>query len=124
IDAGDAAVCAAAPVSNRDQRGSVRPGLGHARCSIGAYEADSSPSETCAGDCDTNGSVAIDDLVTLVSIALNAAPVSTCTVGDRDHDGEIRIDEILAAVREALDGCQPPAASLVDTGDGTIGTAR
>ena len=40
IDAGDQAVCAAAPVNNLDQRGFVRPGTGHTQCSIGAYEAD------------------------------------------------------------------------------------
>src|SRR5512143_3724591 len=34
IDAGDPAACAMAPVSNRDQRGFVRPGRGHTQCSI------------------------------------------------------------------------------------------
>jgi len=36
IDAGDAATCAAAPVSNKDQRGTTRPQ--GASCDIGAYE--------------------------------------------------------------------------------------
>jgi CSLREA domain-containing protein len=42
IDAGNAAVCAAAPVNNEDQRGQPRPrdgdGDGNAVCDIGAYE--------------------------------------------------------------------------------------
>ena len=42
IDAGDDATCAAAPVSNLDQRGTARPtipnGSGGAHCDIGAYE--------------------------------------------------------------------------------------
>ncbi|MFN8381038.1 MAG: sortase [Anaerolineales bacterium] len=38
IDAGDAATCAAAPVSNKDQRGVTRPQ--GAVCDIGAYEVD------------------------------------------------------------------------------------
>ncbi len=47
IDAGDAAICAAPPVSNRDQRGATRPqdgnGDGTARCDIGAHEVDAAP---------------------------------------------------------------------------------
>jgi hypothetical protein len=38
IDAGDGAVCAAAPVSGVDQRGYQRPGTGATTCSIGAFE--------------------------------------------------------------------------------------
>ncbi len=42
IDGGDNAICAAAPVNNLDQRGTVRPvdgdGLGAAVCDLGAYE--------------------------------------------------------------------------------------
>ena len=37
IDAADDAICAAAPVNNRDQRGAIRPAGAH--CDIGAYEA-------------------------------------------------------------------------------------
>ena len=41
FDAGDPAVCAAAPVNGRDQRGEVRPqGLG---CDSGAYESNGTP---------------------------------------------------------------------------------
>jgi hypothetical protein len=37
IDAADDAICAAAPVNNRDQRGFTRPWGPH--CDIGAFEA-------------------------------------------------------------------------------------
>ncbi|HXQ22627.1 MAG TPA: choice-of-anchor Q domain-containing protein, partial [Candidatus Acidoferrales bacterium] len=47
INAGDESVCATttgtAPVDNLDQRGFVRPGTGAANCSIGAFEANSTP---------------------------------------------------------------------------------
>lgn len=38
INAGDQAVCAAPPVNNLDQRGSMRPGAGSTQCTIGAFE--------------------------------------------------------------------------------------
>ena len=48
IDAGDNAVCAAAPVNNRDQRGMVRP-QGHT-CDIGAFEAEHQNTPPTAND--------------------------------------------------------------------------
>jgi hypothetical protein len=56
INAGDESVCAEPPVNDLDQRGYVRPGAGHAQCSIGAYEADATPPQVCTGDCDGTGS--------------------------------------------------------------------
>ena len=46
ITAGDPDVCADPPVNGVDQRGYPRPGLGHARCSIGAYEYVGAPGPT------------------------------------------------------------------------------
>lgn len=43
IDAGDGAVCAAAPVLGVDQRGYARPGTGSSACSIGAFEYGGAP---------------------------------------------------------------------------------
>ncbi|MDX2171010.1 MAG: hypothetical protein SF182_28330 [Deltaproteobacteria bacterium] len=59
----------------------------------------------CAGDCHGDGPVTIDDLLGLVDIALDAAPLSGCSAGDIDHDGAIHVDEILAAVHVALSEC-------------------
>lgn len=59
----------------------------------------------CAGDCGGDGPVTVDDLVGMITIALEAAPLSGCVAGDSDHDGLIRVDEILAAVHVALRGC-------------------
>jgi hypothetical protein len=49
--------------------------------------------------------VTIDELVTMVNIALGAKPVSECSVSDTSGDGEITIDEIIQAVNRALNGC-------------------
>ncbi|HVO25864.1 MAG TPA: choice-of-anchor Q domain-containing protein [Candidatus Margulisiibacteriota bacterium] len=45
INAGDDAICAAAPVNQLDQRGLTRPGTDHTHCSIGAYEFGGVPRE-------------------------------------------------------------------------------
>jgi CSLREA domain-containing protein len=111
INAGDPAVCAGPPVNGVDQRGFARPGTGHTQCSIGAYEADGIPSETCTGDCDGTGSVTVDEIITLVNIALGNAAVSDCDVGDANDDGQITVDEILTAVNVALNGCPIPDVS-------------
>lgn len=47
IDTGNDAICAAAPVNNRDQRGYVRPAGAH--CDVGAYEFGASPPTGCTG---------------------------------------------------------------------------
>lgn len=67
--------------------------------------ADRSEAATCAGDCNGNDAVVINELVTLVNIGLGNAPVLGCSAGDVNQDGEISIDEIVAAVVKALEGC-------------------
>ena len=59
----------------------------------------------CTGDCNNDRAVTVDELLTMVNIALGNAGAATCTAGDADHDGQITIDEILAAVNNALNGC-------------------
>jgi plastocyanin len=62
----------------------------------------------CVGDCNDDGAVAVDDLLTMVSIAVGIADVSTCSVGDANGDGQITIEEILTAVNNALGSCPTP----------------
>jgi len=61
----------------------------------------------CIGDCSNVNDVTIDNLLTMVNVALDNAPVTACTAGDKDGDGNITIDEILVAVTNALSGCAP-----------------
>jgi hypothetical protein len=104
IDAGDPDICAAAPVGNRDQRGFVRPGTGHTNCSIGAYEASGVAPEACVGDCDAGGSVSINEIITLVNIALGNAQPSVCPHGV-SSGAAVDIALIIQAVNAALGGC-------------------
>jgi polymorphic membrane protein len=104
INAGDADVCATAPVNGVDQRGYVRPGTGHANCSIGAYEADAFSPEACVGDCNGTGSATIDELITLVNIALGTAQPSACPHGIPSGT-DVTVAVIIQAVNNALIGC-------------------
>jgi hypothetical protein len=65
------------------------------------------PLAQCTGDCGDDGQVTIDDLLTMVNVALGNAQVSTCQAGDVNGDGQITVDEILTAVDNALNGCAP-----------------
>jgi hypothetical protein len=59
----------------------------------------------CVGDCVGSGNVTVNELVTMVNIALGNADVSTCTAGDQNGDDTITINEIIVAVNNALNGC-------------------
>ena len=59
----------------------------------------------CAGDCSGDGSVAINELIAGVNIALGNSPVSSCPAFDRNGDGTVAINELIAAVNAALNGC-------------------
>jgi hypothetical protein len=64
----------------------------------------------CAGDCDADGAVGINEIITGVNIALGAVDDDSCAPLDTSGDGRVGIDELIAAVGAALNGC-PAAAS-------------
>ena len=59
----------------------------------------------CVGDCDGSGEVTINELITMVNIALGNFPVSACPAGDADHNGTIEINELVTAVGNAINSC-------------------
>lgn len=79
----------------------------------------------CLGDCDGDSLVSIDDLISLVNLALENQPISACTAGDRDFDRRTAMEELVAAVRAALEGCsdraQGPCTRDQEVGDGRSG---
>jgi len=76
----------------------------------------------CTGDCNNNGKVSVDEILTMVNIALGTAQLSTCTSGDVNMDKKITIDEILAAVNFALTMC--PTSGTPFCGDGVTDTGE
>jgi hypothetical protein len=105
IDAGDPEVCASAPVNGIDQRGYVRPGEGSTNCSIGAYEYAAPEPLVCNGDCNGDGEITVDEVITGVNIALGNVSVCSCMPCDTDANGAISIAELIKAVNFALTGC-------------------
>jgi len=70
----------------------------------------------CIGDCNGDGEVTINELITGVNIALGSANISSCESLDVNGDGEVTINELISAVSNALNGCPPE----VDTPTPTI----
>jgi len=59
----------------------------------------------CVGDCNDDGNVTVDDLITGVNIALGNQELSDCRESDTDDNGSVTIDELVKAVNAALSGC-------------------
>ncbi len=62
------------------------------------------PGAGCVGDCNGDNAVTVDEIVTMVNLALNGGTAG-CSAGDGNHDGVITVDEIVTAVNNALNGC-------------------
>lgn len=59
----------------------------------------------CVGDCDGNGEVAINELITGVGISLGTRNPDDCPAFDADGDGNVAINELITGVNSALLGC-------------------
>jgi len=58
----------------------------------------------CAGDCNGDGHVAIDEVLAAVNRALGRTTV--CQAEDADHGAIVRVDEIIVTVRSAITDCR------------------
>jgi hypothetical protein len=86
-------------------------------------EAAPTPTPTtvqCAGDCNHDGQVTVNELINGVSIALGTAPLAGCSLLDTNGDATVSIDELLGAVNNLLSGCNPTS---VVTGPGRDASA-
>lgn len=62
-------------------------------------------SRLCAGDCDNDGVVRVNELVRGVNIALNRAAVEDCPQLDTNASGTVTVDELVTAVNRLVHGC-------------------
>ncbi|MDX2169953.1 MAG: hypothetical protein SF182_22985 [Deltaproteobacteria bacterium] len=74
----------------------------------------------CVGDCNGDGEVTVNEIITGVNIALGNTPVQTCPAFDRNGDGRVDISELIAGVANLLYGCgvTPPTSIPTDTPTG------
>jgi len=66
------------------------------------------PLPPCRGDCDSDGTVTIPELIRAVGLALDGAVPVTCAALDTDASQRVSVAELIGAVGAALNGC--PAA--------------
>lgn len=59
----------------------------------------------CAGDCNSDGEVTVDEVIKGVNIALDNTTLSTCPALDVDGNGMVTINELIVAVNNVLNGC-------------------
>lgn len=59
----------------------------------------------CAGDCNGDHLVAVNELIGAVGIGLGNNPVTQCPSVDSSGDGLVAVNELVAAVGSALNGC-------------------
>jgi hypothetical protein len=102
---------------------SIRPALAALALLFAAAGQPRPAAAQCAGDCNGDGMVAINELIIGVNIALGSSPVSACASFDTNGDGMVAINELIAAVNNALGGCGPTAtATPTPTLTPTMGT--
>jgi hypothetical protein len=63
--------------------------------------------QQCEGDCDGNGIVTINEVITSVNILLGNTPLTACPNADSDGDGagQVTVPDVTYAVVHLLQGC-------------------
>ena len=77
----------------------------------------------CVGDCSSDRQVTINELLTMVNIALGNELVVDCLAGDANADGQITVNDIIAAVNSGLKDCAPTPTPLAGM-DASAAAAR
>lgn len=63
--------------------------------------------QLCPGDCSGDREVTVDEIVTVVNIALGLSSIDLCPAVDTDGNQEASVDELVTMINLALDGCPP-----------------
>jgi hypothetical protein len=71
----------------------------------GVIAAEAPPLPACAGDCNDDRTVAINELLIGVNIVIGSAELAACPAFDTSDDGEVTVSELIQAVNAALNGC-------------------
>jgi hypothetical protein len=68
--------------------------------------ADPFEDVACPGDCNFDGAVAVNELITSINISLGSS-LALCVVSDPSGDGDVTVSELVQGIRGALEGCAP-----------------
>jgi hypothetical protein len=71
--------------------------------------------QVCVGDCNGDGEVTIDELVSAVGIALGIPEAPPCDAIDANHNLQVEINELVLGVNNAVNGCPPALVFLTPT---------
>ena len=71
-------------------------------------EGGMAPIVRCAGDCDWNSQVAVNELVKGVNITLDRSPLSACEMFDLNGSRTVTVNELVRGVKNTLNGCVDP----------------
>jgi hypothetical protein len=61
----------------------------------------------CAGDCNGDRHVAVEELIRAIDVSLGGERLDVCTAADADGDGSVSVADIVRAVAAALGTCAP-----------------
>ncbi len=78
--------------------------------------------QPCPGDCSSDGSVTIDELITCVNVALGTLPLAQCPQCNTGSDADVDIDDLVAAVNSSLNDCPAGTATPIPTATGPTAT--
>lgn len=70
--------------------------------------ASESDAQSCACDCNGDGTVTIAELIRAVNISLGAQPIDNCLSADGNNSGTVAINELIRCVNASLGGCPDP----------------
>jgi hypothetical protein len=79
--------------------------LGDAPISTPTRTPTPTGSLSCAGDCNGEGTVTVNELILGVNILLESQPLSACPAFDRNDTGSVTIEELVQGVNNLLGAC-------------------
>jgi hypothetical protein len=63
------------------------------------------PLPVCAGDCNADGRISVDEIVLSVGIAVSGFDIEQCDAADIDGNGEVSVDELVVIIDNAMSEC-------------------
>jgi hypothetical protein len=74
-------------------------------CTDGVITVAEPNTPPCAGDCNEDLFVSIDELVIGINVLLARVPLAECAAVDENDNGRVGVNELVSAVDNALHGC-------------------